>query len=96
MIDSLDGTGRWFRIPHGTDLPSYELVWRKKIQFDEGTGTVDSWGEALPIATGTSSSVDQETEARCYRDVVCEQFEEPDMILQHAGTWAEDRVEYRT
>ena len=62
---------------------------------DEGTGTVDSLDEALSIATGTSSPVDRETEARLYRDIVCQQFEDPEMILQHAGTWAEDRVDVR-
>jgi hypothetical protein len=56
---------------------------------------VDSLDEALSIATGTSSPVDRETEARLYRDIVYEQFEDPEMILEQAGTWAKDRVEVR-
>ena len=70
--------------------------WREKAQFDEGTGTVDKLDEALSIATGTTSPVDRETEARLYRDILAERFENPEMILQHAGAWAKDRVDVST
>jgi asparagine synthase (glutamine-hydrolysing) len=88
-------TEKWILRKAFTDLLPHEVVWREKAQFDEGTGTVDALDEALSIATGTSSPVDRETEARLYRDIVCEQFENPEMILQHAGTWAKDRVAVR-
>ena len=86
-------TEKWILREACKDLLPDELVWREKAQFDEGTGTVDALKEALSIATGTSSAVDRETEARLYREILCEQFESPDVILQHAGTWGQDRVE---
>ena len=89
-------TEKWILREACKDLLPHELVWRDKAQFDEGTGTVDSLDEALSIAANTSSPVDRKTEARLYRDILSEQFENPDMILQHAGTWAEDRVDVST
>jgi asparagine synthase (glutamine-hydrolysing) len=68
------------------------LVWREKAQFDEGTGTVDTLDEALSIAAGVQSPVDRETEAQLYHDILLDQFEDPQMILQNAGTWVHDRV----
>ena len=86
-------TEKWILREACKDLLPHSLVWRAKAQFDEGTGTVDALDEALSIATGTPSPVDRKIEARHYRDILCEQFENPEMILQHAGTWAEDRVD---
>ncbi len=85
-------TEKWILRKACEDLLPKELIWREKAQFDEGTGTVDTLDEALSIATNTSSPVDRETEAGLYRDILYEQFEDPDIILEHAGTWAEDRV----
>ncbi len=94
ITDQHDGnaTEKWILREACKDLLPEALVWRKKAQFDEGTGTVDTLDEALSMATGMSSPVDRETEARLYRDILHDQFENPEMILQHAGTWAEDRV----
>ena len=36
--------------------------------------------------------VDRETEARLYRDILRDQFEDPEMILQNAGAWTHDRI----
>jgi asparagine synthase (glutamine-hydrolysing) len=85
-------TEKWILRKACQDLLPHDLVWREKAQFDEGTGTVDSLDEALSIATGTPAPVDRQTEARLYHDILCEQFENPEMILQNAGTWTEDRV----
>lgn len=85
-------TEKWILREACKDLLPDELVWRVKAQFDEGTGTVDRLEEALSIATGSSSPVDREAEAQLYRDILCQQFEEPEMILSNAGAWAEDRV----
>jgi len=79
-------TEQWVLRKVFADLLPHELVWRKKAQFDEGTGTVDSLDEALSITTGMSSPVDRETDGRLYRDIVCEQFDNPEMNLQHFGT----------
>ena len=85
-------TEKWILRTACQDLLPHDLIWREKAQFDEGTGTVDSLDEALSIATGTPAPVDRRTEAQLYRDILCEQFENPEMILQNAGTWTEDRV----
>lgn len=87
-------TEKWVLREACKDLLPQELVWRRKAQFDEGTGTVDALDEALSIAAGTALPVDRETEARLYRDILTEQFEHPEIILQHAGAWAENRVDF--
>jgi len=85
-------TEKWILRAACEDLLPEELIWRKKAQFDEGTGTVDTLQEALSIATGTSTPVDRETEAQLYLDLLRRQYENPDMILRNAGTWVQDRV----
>ena len=93
--DSQSGetTEKWILREACKDLLPDSLVWREKAQFDEGTGTVDALNEALSIATDSPAPVDRTLEARHYHDLLCEQFENPEMILQQAGTWAKDRVD---
>jgi asparagine synthase (glutamine-hydrolysing) len=81
-------TEKWILRKACQDLLPADLIWREKAQFDEGTGTVDSLDEALSIATGSPTPVDRQSEARLYHDILCEQFENPEMILQkcrHVG-----------
>ena len=85
-------TEKWILRMACQDLLPHDLIWREKAQFDEGTGTVDTLDEALSMATGTPAPVDRRTEAQLYREILCKQFEDPEMILQNAGTWTEDRV----
>jgi asparagine synthase (glutamine-hydrolysing) len=85
-------TEKWILRKACEDLLPDDLVWREKAQFDEGSGTVDTLQEALAIATGRPGPVDREAEGRLYRDILCEQFENPEMILSNAGTWTQDRV----
>lgn len=94
ITDSQTGqtTEKWILREACKDLLPHELIWREKAQFDEGTGTVSTLDEALAIATGAQSPVDRETEAQLYHDVLRDQFEDPNMILQNAGTWTNDRV----
>jgi asparagine synthase (glutamine-hydrolysing) len=86
-------TEKWILRKACQDLLPQDLVWREKAQFDEGTGTVDTLDEALSIATGAPTPVDRQAEARLYHDILCAQFENPEIILQNAGTWTEDRVQ---
>ena len=74
------------------DLLPAELVWRKKAQFDEGSGTVDVLDQALSRLAGISTPVDRETEGRLYEQLLREQYEEPDLILENAGMWTAGRV----
>lgn len=91
-----DGSGetteKWILREACKDLLPHDVVWRKKAQFDEGTGTVDTLAEALAIAAGTSPPVDRDTESQIYVETLRRQFEDADMILQNAGVWVEDRV----
>jgi len=83
---------KWILREACKDLLPDDLIWRKKAQFDEGTGTVDTLAEALSIATGTSGTVDRTREANLYENILREQFENPEMILSNAGAWTQDRV----
>ena len=85
-------TEKWILRKACEDLLPHDLVWREKTQFDEGTGTVAALDTALSIATGAPLPVSRETEARLYHDILCEQFENPEMVLRNAGTWAKERV----
>lgn len=85
-------TEKWILRKACEDLLPHDLVWRQKAQFDEGTGTVDTLAEALSIATGSTGQVSRATEAELYRDILSQQYENPEMILENAGTWVDDRV----
>ena len=84
---------KWILRKAVEDLLPEDLVWRKKAQFDEGTGTVDVLQVALAIVTERPGPFSREDEAAIYEQVLREQFTDPDMILAQAGTWANDRVE---
>ena len=85
-------TEKWILRKACEDLLPAELVWRKKAQFDEGSGTVDSLDRALSRFPGASLPVDRESEGRLYERLLREQYEDPDLILENAGMWAADRV----
>jgi asparagine synthase (glutamine-hydrolysing) len=85
-------TEKWILRKACEDLLPQDLVWRKKAQFDEGTGTVDVLEEALSIASGESGPFTRGQEQAIYERLLRDQFEDPDMILAHAGTWTDDRV----
>ena len=83
---------KWILRKAVEDLLPYDLVWRKKAQFDEGTGTVDVLQEALAMVTGDPGPFSRADEAAIYEQILRAQFQEPDMILAQAGTWADSRV----
>jgi asparagine synthase (glutamine-hydrolysing) len=80
-------TEKWILRKACADLLPTDLVWRKKAQFDEGSGTVDTLGEALRKLTGQEGHVDREAEAALYERILRERFETPERILAAAGTW---------
>ena len=85
-------TEKWILRKACEDLLPQDLVWRKKAQFDEGTGTVGVLEEALSIASGERGPFTRGQEQTIYERILRGQFEDADMILAHAGTWADDRV----
>ena len=94
--DAAEATGptteKWILRRACADLLPHDLVWRKKAQFDEGSGTVDVLAEALMIASGSGSPLDRAAEGALYERLLRERYQEPEVILAQAGTWAADRV----
>lgn len=84
-------TEKWILRKACADLLPHDLVWRKKAQFDEGSGTVDALDEALRIVAGTKTPLDREAEAALYESLLRRQYADADLILKNAGTWTSDR-----
>jgi asparagine synthase (glutamine-hydrolysing) len=83
---------KWILRKACEDLLPAELVWRKKAQFDEGSGTVDALAVALARYSERDEPLDREAEAGLYRRVLCEQYQDPALVLGNAGQWAAHRV----
>ncbi len=82
-------TEKWILRKACSDLLPQDLVWRKKAQFDEGSGTVDALQGALQEITGLAH-VDRDEEGAVYEAILRERFEDPERILEAAGTWESD------
>ncbi|SLN75868.1 asparagine synthase (glutamine-hydrolyzing) [Oceanibacterium hippocampi] len=85
-------TEKWILRKACEDLLPPALLWRKKAQFDEGSGTVEALQTALSGLLGTAPPVDRNSEGRLYERILRERFEEPDFILANAGVWTGGRV----
>ena len=86
-------TEKWILRKSCEDLLPADLVWRKKAQFDEGSGTVDALNEAL--VSLIDGPVTRQSEAALYERLLCEAYTDPKRILEAAGEWEADRVESR-
>ena len=94
--DARESTGatteKWILRKATEDLLPADLVWRKKAQFDEGSGTLDALQGALRDLTGRAE-VDREVEAEVYAAMLRERYVDPARIVAAAGTWdSEARV----
>ncbi|MEO0376560.1 MAG: asparagine synthase-related protein [Cyanobacteria bacterium P01_A01_bin.17] len=85
-------TEKWILRKAVTDLLPDDLVWRKKAQFDEGSGTVDALEGALMALAGAKTPLDRAAEGALYERLLRSRYDEPDMILANAGAWVEGRV----
>lgn len=89
--DARESTGstteKWILRKACADLLPESLVWRKKAQFDEGSGTVDALEKALMIAAGSDTPLDRAAEAALYERLLRERYADPERILSQAGTW---------
>lgn len=87
---SVEATGttteKWILRKACADLLPTDLVWRKKAQFDEGSGTVDALQEALATMVSTAGPVSRDEEAQLYVRILREQFTDPERIMENAGT----------
>ncbi len=94
--DAVESTGatteKWILRKACADLLPTPLVWRKKAQFDEGSGTVDALQVALQSLTGTAGPVSREEEAALYERILRDRFIDAERILSNAGTWTDARV----
>ena len=81
---------KWILRKACEDLLPADVVWRRKAQFDEGSGTVDALNLALSQIAGAKPP--RENEAELYERLLREQYENPDLILNSAGMWTADRV----
>lgn len=92
IVDEVSGetTEKWILRKACEDLLPTDLLWRKKAQFDEGSGTVGALEKALSEMLGFPA--DRQTEAKLYESLLCEQYDDPDLILNNAGMWTADRV----
>jgi len=74
------------------------VVWRRKAQFDQGTGLADLMPGLAPARLRAATSADlpprgRDHEAAWYRSLLRERFVRPDLVLGVAGTWASNRLE---
>ncbi len=93
---AVDATGptteKWVLRKACEDLLPPELVWRKKAQFDEGSGTVDALDAALSRLLGSSTPRTRANEAALYERLLRARLADPELVLGLAGTWQADRV----
>ncbi|MDF0603178.1 asparagine synthase (glutamine-hydrolyzing) [Psychromarinibacter sp. C21-152] len=85
-------TEKWILRKACADLLPAELVWRKKAQFDEGSGTVDALQAALRQMLGVDRPVSREEEGALYERILRARFVDADRVLANAATWTEARV----
>ena len=96
--DSEDkGEGKWILRKAFEDLLPRDIVWRKKEQFDEGSGTVDLLEEAVQsistsidfvtYATQYSNDHLRSVEECFYHKLLVNAFGSPQVILNNVGRW---------
>ncbi|WP_349359252.1 asparagine synthase (glutamine-hydrolyzing) [Stappia sp.] len=96
--DSVESTGetteKWILRKACADLLPQDLVWRKKAQFDEGSGTVEALQGALRslLGRGGGAPVDRADEGALYERILRDRFEDAGRILNNAGSWTDARV----
>lgn len=85
-------TEKWILRKACEDLLPSEFVWRKKAQFDEGSGTVEALQAALRLVSDEAGEIDRAREGAIYERILRSAYAEPDLILANAGRWVADRV----
>ncbi len=85
-------TEKWVLRKACEDLLPAEVVWRKKAQFDEGTGTVRALERVLSKKIGSSGPADRAREGEFYENLIRERYNQPALIFDNAGEWTAQRV----
>ena len=85
-------TEKWVLRKACKDLLPAEVVWRKKAQFDEGTGTVRALERVLSEKIGSSGPTARAREEEFYENLIRERYNQPALIFDNAGKWTAQRV----
>ena len=85
-------TEKWVLRKACEDLLPAEIVWRKKAQFDEGSGTVRALERVLWEKIGSSGPADRAREGEFYKNLLRERYNQPALIFDNAGKWTAQRV----
>ncbi len=94
-----DGVEKWILRHAFEDLLPPEILWRKKAQFDEGSGMVGVLSELTKrwVTPGQLSAL-QDTypdarlrshEEAAYHRLLLERYAHPEAIIENMGRWAE-------
>jgi asparagine synthase (glutamine-hydrolysing) len=84
------------------DLLPHDIVWRKKAQFDEGSGTADLLGTLRAMADGldvdryrtTHRAAALRSPEECrYHQMLVDGVAQPDVVLPNVARWASGRVD---
>ena len=92
---------KWILRKAFEDILPEEIVWRKKEQFDEGSGTVDLLAETLKDVMNEQQAQQYQKEhpdiklrsaEECYyHQIFMKAFDNPDALLTNVARWAETR-----
>jgi len=90
---------KWILRKAFEDMLPHDIVWRKKEQFDEGSGSVDLLEEALSSAMSESEAslyaekwpdtLLRSAEECHYHKLFMEAYENPEPLLKNVGRWSE-------
>lgn len=87
---------KWILRKAFEDLLPADIVWRDKVQFDQGTG-IGGWlaeNPATKAPAATRSDLPRaarSNEESFYRSVLIEQFDDPARLLELVAHWDDDR-----
>ncbi|MDE0335976.1 MAG: asparagine synthase (glutamine-hydrolyzing) [Defluviicoccus sp.] len=85
-------TEKWVLRKACEELLPAGIVWRRKAQFDEGSGTVRALDRVLAETFGSPGPFDRTREEALYESLVRERYKRPALIFDNARKWAAERV----
>ncbi|MCK4866668.1 MAG: asparagine synthetase B, partial [Alphaproteobacteria bacterium] len=81
---------KWILRKAFEDILPPEIVWRTKVQFDEGSGTAGFLAAALGVeqdGANSSHPNGRSAEEARYREILSDQYESPQAILDLVAHW---------
>ena len=85
-------TEKWILRKACEDLLPAEILWRRKAQFDEGSGIAERMGAILRgcIADAEPAAPARNSEEQVYLDIFVRQFSNPHLLTSHVRRWADE------